>query len=249
MKNLMVLNNIDHKDLKIITTRSNELGDGYMCVPTFPQEFRAVQAIYPIVFNKNDTTQEYTPLVLFGLQEDENLFLNQGDWDARYIPACAEARPFFIGHSQSHGQEQGGQNDDGQQWLIHVDIDSPKLNRETGIDLFMEFGGNSPFLDRIRDVLSSIHEGVTEVKPFTDLLVKYDLLEPFSVETTLANEQKYRLDGFYTVNEARLANLEIEGLSELHQSGFLFDIYMQLSSLSNLSDLFERKNKTFSNEL
>jgi len=238
MKNLMVLNNVDHKDLKISTTRSQELGDGYMCVPTFPGEFRAVQAHYPIVFHKNDSNQEYTPLALFGLQEDENLFLKDGDWDARFIPACAEARPFFIGQ----GQNQSGQEDDGQQWLIHVDIDSPKLNRESGIDLFMEFGGNSPFLDRIKDVLGAIHEGVSEVKPFTDLLVKYELLEPFSVETTLVNEQKYRLDGFHTINEQRLANLAVEDLSALHQSGYLFDIYMQLSSLSNLSELFERKN-------
>ncbi len=236
MKNLMVLNNVDHKDLKIITTRSQELGDGYMCVPTFPQEFRAAQAHYPIVFNKNSNSQEYTPLVLLGLQEDENLFLKDGEWDARYIPACAEAKPFFIGQ----GQEPDGQ-DDGQQWLIHIDINSPKLNRETGTDLFLEFGGNSLFLDRISDVLGVIHEGVAEVKPFTELLVKYELLEPFTVETTLANEQKYRLDGFYTINEERLANLAVEDIAELHKSGYLFDIYMQLSSLSNLSELFSRK--------
>jgi hypothetical protein len=235
MKNLMVLNNVDHKDLKITTTRSQELADGYMCVPTFPSEFRTVQAHYPFVFNKNDSSQEYTPLVLLGLQEDENLFLKEGNWDARYIQACAEARPFYIGQDQDQ---------DGQQWLIQVDIHSPKLSTDTGTDLFMEFGGNSPFLDRIRDVLSTIHEGVAEVKPFTELLVRYELLEPFSVETTLANEQKYRLDGFYTINEERLANLAAEEIVELHQSGYLFDIYMQLSSLSNLSDLFARKNKT-----
>jgi hypothetical protein len=237
MTNLAVLNNIDHKDLKITTTRSEAFGDAYMCVPTFPREFRAVQAHYPIVFGKNNG-ENYTPLVLLGLQKDENLFISEGQWDARYIPLCAEAKPFFIGP----GRE--GQYDDGQRWVIHVDMDSPKLNTESGIALFKEFGGSSSYIDRTSDILTAVHEGITEVKPFTDLLVKYDLLESFAAETTLANGQKYRLDGFYTVNEERLAKLPIEVLEILHQRGFLFDIHMQLASIAHLSDLFERKNKT-----
>lgn len=238
MTNLAVLNNIDHKDLKIDTQRSEAAGDGYMCVPTFPREFRAVQVHYPIVFAKNDSTGEYTPLALLGLQEGENLFLSEGKWDARYIPLCAEAKPFLIGAGAD------GLGSEEQPWVIHVDMDSPKLSRDKGVNLFKEQGGNSPFVDRIREVLSHVNEGISEVKPFTDLLVKYELLEPFAVETTLKDGKKHKFQGFHVINEERLAKLPPDAITYLHTSGFLFDIYMQAASLSNFSALFDRKNNT-----
>ncbi len=232
MNNLAVLNNIDHKDLKINTARSGAMGDAYMCVPTFPREFRAAQAHYPIVFSKNSNTGEYTPLALLGLEDGENLFLKHDKWDAPYIPLCAEAKPFLIGQGQG----------DGQDWVIHVDMDSPKLNTESGINLFKEFGGNSDFLDRTCDILGAIHEGISEVKPFTDILEKHKLLEPFAVETTLKNNRKCKFQGFHVINEDRLSELSGDDITSLHASGFLFDIHMQLASLSRFSSLFDRKN-------
>ena len=191
-----------------------------------------------IVFSKNGNTGEYTPLVLLGLEENENLFISNGLWDALYIPLCAEAQPFLIGQGQS------GQSDNDQNWVIHVDLDSPKLDTESGTNLFREFGGNSPFLDRICEILGAVHEGISEVKPFTDILEKYNLLEPFAVETTLKNNRKCKFQGFHVINEDRLAELSAEDIASLHASGFLFDIHMQIASLSNFSTLFDRKNKT-----
>ena len=50
--NNVLLNNIDHKDLRVITTRSAAYGDDVKSALTFPAEFRNVQACYPIVFHK-----------------------------------------------------------------------------------------------------------------------------------------------------------------------------------------------------
>ena len=235
MANLAVLNNIDHKDLRVVTTRSAEHGDAYMVVPTFPREFRSVQAHYPIVFRQTQNGGDITPLVLLGLQPDENLFLGDGTWDAGYIPLCAEAKPFLIGSSQS---PLGGQ----EQWEIHVDLDSTRLSRDRGVSLFGELGGNSPYLNRIREVLQAIHAGIGEVKPFTDALKRYELLEPFTAEMNLPDGNAHRLAGFYTINEERLAQLPEAAICNLHTSGLLFDIHMQLASLSHIADLFQRKS-------
>jgi hypothetical protein len=237
MSKVEILNSVDHGDLKIITERSEASGDGYMCVPTFPREFRSVQAHYPIVFSKNKQSGDFTPLALLGLEDNENLFLREGVWDANYIPLCAEAKPFLIGS----GQQSVG--DEGPQWSIHVDMSSPKLSREKGLPLFKEFGGNSEFVERMGGVLSAIHDGIGEVKPFTDLLVKLDLLESFAVETTLKNGQKANFTGFYVINEDRLANLSKDELLDLHASAYLFDIYMLVASLSHFQELFVRKHK------
>lgn len=235
---LAVLNNVDHHDLKIITDRSNELGDGEMCVPTFPAEFRAVQAHYPIVFGRNKSDDGYTPLCLLGLEEGENLFLKNGKWNKRYIPACANAKPFLVGPGNS------GQAGENQNWVIHIDESSPKLSREKGEPLFKEFGGNSVVLDRISGVLASIHQGVQEVPIFISMLEKLNLLEPFSAEMTLSGGENFRLEGFYTISEERLVELPVEEFVKLQASGFLFDIYMQLASLSHIGDLLELKNTT-----
>ena len=236
MSNIVMLNNIEHKNLKVVTLRGKDYGDDDMCVPTCPKEFRSLQAQYPIVFGKNTKSGEFTPVVLLGLQEGENLFIEDGEWKARYIPLCAECKPFYIGQ-QSQRDISASLN-----WVIHVDLDSPKISTDKGLSLFKEHGGSSDYLMRMSQALGMIHEGISEVKPFINLLLEFDLLEPFSAEITLKNNQQYSLNGFYTINEEKLAGLPIDAIKKLHDSGFLFDIYMQIASLSQISALIERKN-------
>ena len=56
MANNVLLNSIDHQDLKVLTERSKAYGDNVWYTQTFPQEFRSVQAYYPIFFNKDPNT-------------------------------------------------------------------------------------------------------------------------------------------------------------------------------------------------
>src|SRR4051812_42054006 len=69
-----LLNNVHHKDLRIITQHAARYGDDIMGAPTFPGEFRNIQAHYPIVFHRTDAG-EFVPLALFGFREKQNLFL------------------------------------------------------------------------------------------------------------------------------------------------------------------------------
>lgn len=52
MASHVLLNNVIHKDLKVVTERSEKYGDSVMFTPTFPLEFRNVQSTYPIFFQK-----------------------------------------------------------------------------------------------------------------------------------------------------------------------------------------------------
>ena len=64
MPRTVQLKNVDHKHLRIDTRRAPGLGDDVICAPTFPSEFRNVQAHYPIVFAK--TAQgSFQPMALF----------------------------------------------------------------------------------------------------------------------------------------------------------------------------------------
>ena len=141
----VLLNNVDHKDLRVdAITRNVAMGDGLMLALTYPAEFRNVQAHYPIVFHKGpDGT--FQPVALFGLRESQNLFLRDDRWDANYIPLAVARQPFLIGMADGEA-------------VIHIDLDSPRVSRTAGEALFREHGGTSAFLEHVNSMLLALHD-------------------------------------------------------------------------------------------
>jgi hypothetical protein len=74
-------------------------------------------------------------------------------------------------------------------------------------------------------------------------MLKYDLLEPFALEIELNNGAKHSLQGFHTINEEKLVNLNGEALVDLSRKFFLPAAYMVVASLSNIRKLIGKKNK------
>ncbi len=233
MPNHVLLNNVDHRDLRIITERSAKYGDNVNFSVTFPGEFRHLQAYYPIVFSKAVDTGQFQPLALFGFEEDENLFLVESGWDATYIPLTIERQPFLIGF-RGPGPDR--------EMVIHVDMDSPRISREEGEPVFLEHGGITDYLDRVNAMLSAIHGGMESNQPFVEALLENDLLESFTLDIELNDGSEHRLAGFYTINEDKLDELGGDALETLNAQGFLKAIYMVLASMSNFRLLIERKN-------
>lgn len=237
MTNHVMLNNVDHKDLKVLTTRSAELGDNVMSAVTFPDEFRNVQAEYPIVFQKGSEAGQFHSLALFGFEQGENLYLDESGWDAIYLPLTVEQQPFLIGF-----QEQVENGVPAKQPVIHFDLDSPRVGETEGETVFLPHGGLTEFLERINAVLHTVHDGIARQQPFVDLLTDLDLLESFTLDVTLDDGSEYRLAGYYTINEDRLRELGDESVSRLRAEGFLEPVYMVIASLSNLRKLITRRN-------
>ena len=224
-----LLNNIEHKDLRVTTARGKQFGDDIMYAFTFPGEFRSVQAYYPIVFGKS-ADGSFSPLALFGFHEKQNLFLEEEGWDALYLPLILERGPFLIGKA-SNGK------------VIHLDLDSPRVTQGEGERVFLEHGGNSEYLEHISRVLGSLDEGVESTAPFMAALLEQDLLEPFTLDIQFQDGAQHRFAGFYTINEDRLNKLDGAALGKLHERGYLAAIYMVVASLANFRGLIERANK------
>ncbi|NMH61508.1 SapC family protein [Alteromonas ponticola] len=223
------LNNVSHKDVKINTAYSPELGDNVMFSLTFPAEFRSAQAYYPIVFHKDAQSGQFYPVVLLGFQQQENLFLNQGKWDAGYVPINVSRQPFSIGVQ------------DGQR-VVNIDTDSAKVSAD-GEPLFLEFGGHAPYLEKVSGMLEALHHGVEENKGFVECLLEFKLIESFTLDVTLNDGSQHQLLGFYTINEDTLNELTDEQYLTLRAKGYLTSIYMMLASQSQFADLVSRKNK------
>jgi hypothetical protein len=237
MARIELLNNIDHKDLRVVITRSAEYGDNLWYTPTFPHEFRNLQRCYPIVFTKNPNTGQFQAVALLGFEEGENLFLNEGGWDAGYIPLSIMRQPFLIGFQEA--------NEDGvpmTQLVVSVDMDNPRVSVTEGESVFLEHGGNSEYLERITSILNLVHEGFEKNQAFIDMLLGMDLLESFVLDVELNDGSEHRLSGFYTINEDSLAALTGDDLVILNNNGYLEAVYMAIASQSNIPTMVDRKN-------
>lgn len=238
MTNFQLLNNVQHKDLKVIIDRSADLGDNVWYAVTFPNEFKNLQRHYPVFFIKNPDDGEFQAVAMFGVEEGENLFLDENGWNASYIPLNIMRQPFLIGFQD---QEHGGETR--REPVVSIDIDSPRIHPELGEPVFLEHGGNSDLLESVNSILNVLYVGMSTTKPFFKTLEELDLLETFVLDAQLSDGSEHRLAGFYTINEDVLAELEGPELEMLNKRGYLEAIYMVIASMTNLSALLERKNE------
>jgi SapC len=227
MTHTVLLNNVDHQALRVITRRGAGYGDAVMTAVTFPAEFRNLQAHYPIVFRKSAEGSTFEPVALLGLEEGQNLFLGPQGWDAPCLPLAIERLPFYIGM-------------DGDDLVVHVDLDSPRLSTVEGEALFLPHGGSTAHLEHMNSVLLAIHQGLQGTPAFIAALLQHDLLEPFVLEVDRAQGPGIRLSQFYTVHEERLQALGGPALQQLSQAGHLQAAYMALASLSQFRALIAR---------
>ncbi len=238
MTNHQLLDNVAHKDLRINTQFSPAMGDDGSYTNIVLAEFLAVQAYYPIFFRKNTETGQFETIALFGFDQQENLFLTESGWEANYIPLTIQRRPFLIGFQE--------QNIDGviqNEPVVHIDMDSPRVNQEHGEAVFLPQGGQSDYLQQISSVLKTINDGHQQVKLFIDDLLQQELLEPVTIKVELNNGQKHELAGLYTIHEEKVMQLEGDILSSLHQKGYLKLIHLIAASHTHINELIDRKNK------
>jgi len=237
MAKIELLNNIDHKNLKIKIERSAELGDDVWFTPTFPQEFRVLQNHYPIVFTKNTETGQFQAVALLGFEAGENLFLDENGWNASYIPLSIMRQPFLIGYQRAEK--------DGvaiKEMVVSVDMDNPRVNESEGEAVFLEHGGNSAYLEQVTSILKLINDGFERNSAFIDMLMGMDLLESFVLDVELDDGSQHLMSGFYTINEESLAGLTGDDLVILNNNGHLEPIYMAIASMSNIPKLIGMRN-------
>ncbi|NMP31512.1 SapC family protein [Thalassotalea sp. M1531] len=234
MANHELLNNVEHKDLKINTEKSAKFGNNKTYSLLYPFEYKHAQADYPIFFLK-DQNDAYSSIALFGFEQNENLFLTDQGWQASYVPLMVEREPFLIGFQTNEQNEQSP--------VVHIDMDSPRVNTETGVEVFLPHGGNSEYINRISTILKTIHDSKATTQKFMETVQELDLLEPFNLDIQLNDGSNNRLSGFYTINEDKLAQLDGEQLASLNKSGLLNLIYMVIASHANVTALIQRKEQ------
>lgn len=238
MTNRAVLNNVDHKDLKVDARHRARYGDNVNRALAFSTEFAQLHKEYPILFHKDPATGAMLAHVILGFDRDENLFLDDQGWTGHYVPAILDRGPFLIGF-----QNQTINGACAPEPVIHIDMDDSRVGVAEGQAVFLPFGGDSPYLEKIMRTLQVIHQGAQRDKTLFALLESMDLLQAVSIEVTLSEVEQVNFKEYYSIDADRLSRLNGESLERLNRQGALSLAFFALSSLTNMQRLIALKRQ------
>lgn len=234
MSQYEVLSSEKHRLIRVKSGYSAVMGDAVMYAMTYPMEFRDIQSFYPILFTKDPNTGGFFAAALLGFEADQNLFLRDDGWDATYVPALVQRQPFLIAT--------GGEGDT-RPPVVSLDLDHPRVSQTDGEALFDTGGEPSEFLRRKVALLDKLHRGLQHGSGFVNMLLQHELLEQITFDIAFNDGSKKTLQGFYSIAEERLYQLEGDVLESLNKAGYLQPVFMAVASLSRVRDLIERRNR------
>lgn len=185
---------------------------------------------FPIIFTQT-ADNGILPVALLGLEENENLFVDEtGGWNAAYIPAYIRRYPFIT----TDGTE--GRT------TVCIDEDFEGFNLEGGLPLF-ENGEPTEKTKEIQAFLQDYLFQMQQTREFGALLLQDGLLREINVQAALNDGHSYLLNGMLVVDEEKLSQLPDTDIAKLFRTGSLALIHAHLISLRSLNALVERKAK------
>lgn len=236
MAHLVSLDHEAHRHVRIDMALVEAAGATLNMVPVVLTEFSKLVVQYPIAFTKDKDTGRFVCVALFGLHDHENLFVDDGRWNAIYVPLQVARQPFFLGNaSEKEGEEA--------EYVVCLDVEHDSIQADGGENIFDADGNEAPYLYSVKQGLAELLNGETPTQQFIETLARLKLLFPMQLEITFENGEATDVAGLYTIDEARLAALTGEEIAELHAQGYLGPIYTMLASLGHIYSLVDRRNK------
>jgi hypothetical protein len=231
MSDTVLLDNVRHAALRLLTGHGAAFGDAINQAPLFVTEFAEAQRHYPILFRKEEPGA-LQPIAILGFDRDENLFLSGARWDG-YVPAIVRRGPFLL------------RRGDGDDPLVALDLAHPRVRDggNEGAPLFLEHGGHAPALEAALAALQQVHLGTQAAASTQALFEALDLVEPVALQAQISDTQAVNFEGFLAVTEERIAALRGAQLEELNRAALLAPAMHAASSLGNMAHLIARKRR------
>jgi hypothetical protein len=225
MTNIVVLNSLTHRDVRVQAEASAKFGDNQRFVPVVIAEFPLLVTHYPVLFSKDTETGAFFCGAMLGIDEGENLFLKDGKGHEGYRPLNLQRAPFFV------------TGDD-----LAIDLDHTRISAHAGQALFNDKGQPTPYLESIKAAFQQLKPGSEMTKRFTESLLNLNLLEPVDIVLGFDDGTKRNLVDLYTVNQEVLRQLPDASVLELFRRGYLQLIYLLVASLKQIPVLAQKKN-------
>ena len=237
MSQYSILDASKHRHIRIDTGRGEQYGENVNTIPIIADELRSIAIEYPVCILKDPNTGQFGLYALTGLEAKENLFLSEQDWCANYVPMHIRRQPFMISVAADVNESENSQNT-----VLSIQMSHPKVVTEGGEALFDENGDATNYLHQMSSLVSRLGQGIQGTQTFINELVSDGLVEQLNFKFTLANGTQHSFEGFYGINETKLAALDGERLQIFHRKGYLQACHLILSSIGHLQTLINKKN-------
>jgi len=227
----LVLDRVEHRAMKValpITDWSpaDKLNSLFLAAVEFADASRDFPIVFVSAGNDPDGTPQLAPVAVFGLGAQENLYLaDDRSWRGGYMPAVLRLYPFCIARV------------DNERFAICVDQAWPGVNLDRGEPIFADDGQPTPLMTAVQGQLEQLEHEVQRTRVFCQKLRELDLLRDMRFDAKLPDGQTFTVDGFFTVDEARLNQLSDAVLVDLQRTGQLGLVHAHLISLGNMRRL------------
>jgi hypothetical protein len=221
-----------HRQLKLVGGASDwNVASRMNAVFVASVEFGDACCEYPLVFieaGKDDSGQALVaPIAVLGLTDQSNLYNDNGQWRAMYMPALLRAYPFGIARQ------------DAERVVVVIDEAFAGWSQTEGTPLFDADGKPSQMLAGMRDQLEQIEQEIQRTRVFGTLLVNEGLLQPMRFDATTPDGKTLTVEGFMTIDEKKFAELPDAKIAEFHKNGVLGLIHAHQISLRHMRRLVE----------
>ena len=219
-----------HSKKKVKTIQNFEFAKNINMASVMVHEFSRVASIYPTVFVEDKQKDQFKPVVLLGLEEGENLFVQDDKWQASYIPAIIRRYPFALAKTEEEGR-----------FTVCIDDGSDLINEEEGQILFTDEGEPAELMERVKRYLAALQQMDQFTEDFCTYLAGKNMFTPLNMKVRIRDEMR-NITGAYIVNEERLNSLSDEVFLEMRASKYVPVIYAHLSSLAQIERLIGFKD-------
>jgi hypothetical protein len=235
-QNIVGLDRVKHAQLHLVTPNSFEFAKSTNIIPILVSELDEVISEFPVVFIPSGKG-EFILAAIADLRKDNNLFVKNGVWQGRYIPAFVRRYPFItIGKPEDVGQFMIGIDEAA--GCFKTDVKKLAVNQEA----HLLFDGEKPgkMLNSLIPFLQQFHVDNVSTIAFCKKVADLGLITASSIKTKGKDGSEYQLQGVGLIDEAKLKKLDQEIIYDLFKTGALPQIYRQQFSLRNCGVLAEK---------
>ena len=187
-KSVVPVSSQQHGDMKLDTQANFAYAGSTNVLPITVEEFGVSQRFYPIVFSP---TGEGHPMVLLGLKESENRFIEKdGSWRrGTYVPGYVRRYPFILARRTPEDTE----------FTLGMDENAERLGKDKGEALF---NGNQPsdLTNQAVEFCKRYEEAAHQTRMFVQILNEHDLLK--TGENQKAHQQAHKAFNSYLLHLA-----------------------------------------------
>lgn len=231
-KNVVPISTKNHSDIKVIQMDSYAFAKNTHIASVMLQEFPKAALVYPIVFIEDKSVSEFKPVVLLGLQDNENLFVDEDNrWNAQYIPAIIRRYPFALASTNDENQ-----------FTICIDEESELVSKTEGVPLFDEKGKPTELMQNIKSYLTNLQQMEILTRELSNIFKEKDLLAPLELKLRIGENMK-NIEGLFSINEEKLNALPDEDFLTFKKQNVLVLIYSHIISVAQMENLIKRKEK------